>query len=251
MMKHIYKLFALILLISTSAFGQTPNIAVAANMKPAIEELQSLYRATPKPEFKIIYGSSGNFYSQIRNGAPYSLFISADEQYPLELASSGLTQGYGKTYAIGKLALITNKNFPYKPSVTASELKKIIGEANKIAIAKPELAPYGKASIQFLSGIGLLDDAKDKFVFGENISSATVYVSTGAANVGFTALALAASPEVSRATNYIAIPDSFYEPIKQRMVLLKNAPPVVVDFYDFLQTPKAKNILKSHGYTVP
>ena len=97
----------------------------------------------------------------------------------------------------------------------------------------------------------MLDSANDKFVFGENISSATVYVLTGAANVGFTALSLAMSPEVSRTTNYIAIPDSFYEPIKQRMVLLKNAPPVVVEFYDFLQTPNAKNILKSHGYTVP
>jgi molybdate transport system substrate-binding protein len=165
-MKYLDKLFALTILICSSTFGQTPNIAVAANMKPAIEELQILYKATPKPEFKIIYGSSGNFYSQIRNGAPYSLFISADEQYPLELAGAGLTQGYGKTYAIGRLALITNKNFPYKPSFTTSELKKIISESNKISIAKPDLAPYGKASLQFLSKIGLLDDAKDKFVFG-------------------------------------------------------------------------------------
>ena len=250
-MKYLDKLFALTILICSSTFGQTPNIAVAANMKPAIGELQILYKATPKPEFKIIYGSSGNFYSQIRNGAPYSLFISADEQYPLELAGAGLTQGYGKTYAIGRLALITNKNFPYKPSFTTSELKKIISESNKISIAKPDLAPYGKASLQFLSKIGLLDDAKDKFVFGENISSATVYVSTGAANVGFTALSLATSQEVAKTTNFIAIPDSLYEPIKQRMVLLKNAPPVVVEFYDFLQTPKAKDILRAHGYAVP
>jgi molybdate transport system substrate-binding protein len=250
-MKYLDKLFALTILICSSTFGQTPNIAVAANMKPAIEELQILYKATPKPEFKIIYGSSGNFYSQIRNGAPYSLFISADEQYPLELAGAGLTQGYGKTYAIGRLALITNKNFPYKPSFTTSELKKIISESNKISIAKPDLAPYGKASLQFLSKIGLLDDAKDKFVFGENISSATVYVSTGAANVGFTALSLATNQEVAKTTNFIAIPDSLYEPIKQRMVLLKNAPPVVVEFYDFLQTPKAKDILRAHGYAVP
>ena len=250
-MKYLDKLFALTILICSSTFGQTPNIAVAANMKPAIEELQILYKATPKPEFKIIYGSSGNFYSQIRNGAPYSLFISADEQYPLELAGAGLTQGYGKTYAIGRLALITNKNFPYKPSFTTSELKKIISESNKISIAKPDLAPYGKASLQFLSKIGLLDDAKDKFVFGENISSATVYVSTGAANVGFTAQSLATSQEVAKTTNFIAIPDSLYEPIKQRMVLLKNAPPVVVEFYDFLQTPKAKDILRAHGYAVP
>jgi molybdate transport system substrate-binding protein len=241
----------LLLFWSSASFSQTPSIAVAANMKPAIEELYSTFREKPKGDIKIVYGSSGNFYGQIRNGAPFSLFISADEQYPLELASAGLTQGYGKTYAIGRLALITNKSASFKPSFVPAELKKIINETNKIAIAKPELAPYGKASVQFLTKIGLLDEAKDKFVYGENISSATVFVSTGGANVGFTALSLALSPEVSKVTNYIAIPDSFYEPIKQRMVLLKNAPTVVVEFYEFLQSPKAKDVLRSHGYMVP
>lgn len=245
------KLLLLLFLFSSPSFSQNPTIAVAANMKPAIEELQSIFKAAAKPEFKIIYGSSGNFYSQIRNGAPFSLFISADEQYPLELASSGLTQGYGKTYAIGRLALISNKTFPFKPSYASTDLIKIINAANKIAIAKPELAPYGKASIQFLTKANLLEEAKGKLVYGENISSATVFVSTGAANVGFTALSLALSPEVSKTTNYVAIPEDMYEPIKQRMVLLKNAPPVAVEFYDFMQSSKAKDVLKAHGYTVP
>ena len=248
-MPSLKKLLFIVALVASPAFAQPTTIAVAANMKPAVEELYGLFGNPEKSSIKIIYGSSGNFYSQIRNGAPFSLFISADEQYPLELASAGLTQGYGKTYAIGRLALITNKNASFKPSFSTAELKKIISETNKLAIAKPELAPYGKASIQFLTKIGLLDEAKEKLVYGENISSATVFVSTGGANAGFTALSLALSPEVSKVTNYVAIPESFHEPIKQRMVLLKNAPTVAIDFYEYLQSSKAKEVLRSHGYT--
>lgn len=233
------------------ALGQTPTIAVASNMKPVIEEIYTAFRADNKSEIKMVYGSSGNFFSQIRNGAPFSLFVSADEYYPLELVSAGLTQGDGKTYAIGRLAMIINKKMSFKPTVTTPELKKLFSEANKISIAKPELAPYGKASIQFLTKMELLGQVKDKLVYAENISIATVFVSSGSASVGFTALSLAMSPEAAKTTNFVVIPDHLYEPIKQRMVLLKKAPPLALEFYEFMQSSTAKQILKTHGYLNP
>ncbi len=246
------KIYALLLFfLCAPALGQTPTIAVATNMKPAIEEIYTAFRAGNKSELKMVYGSSGNFFAQIRNGAPFSLFVSADEEYPLELASAGLTQGNGKTYAIGRLAMIVNKKIGFKPTIATPELKKLFSEANKISIAKPELAPYGKASIQFLTKVELLDQVREKLVYAENISIATVFVASGSASVGFTALSLAMSPEAAKTTNFVVIPDHLYEPIKQRMVLLKNAPPVVLEFYEFMQSSKAKEILKANGYNSP
>ena len=250
-MKRLQLYSLLLCFLCAPALGQTPTIAVASNMKPAIEAIYTAFRAGNPSEIKIVYGSSGNFFAQIRNGAPFSLFVSADEHYPLELVSAGLTQGNGKIYAIGRLAMIVNQKMLLKPTVTRPELTKLFSEANKISIAKPELAPYGKATIQFLTKLELLDQVKAKLVYAENISIATVFVSSGSASVGFTALSLAMSPEAAKSTQYIVVPDHLYEPIKQRMVLLKNAPPAVLEFYEFMQSSKAKEILQANGYSSP
>jgi molybdate transport system substrate-binding protein len=231
--------------------AQQATVVVAANMKPAMEEIYQQYKMAGGQDLRIIYGSSGNFARQIQQGAPFNLFVSADEGFPMALHRQGLTVDEGKVYAIGRLALIAHKSRKIKLSLNPVELKKIIEDTNKIAIAKPDTAPYGKAAIDFLNALGLYESAKNKIVFGENISSATMFVTSGSAGIGLTAYSLAKSKEVAQITDHLLIPENFHEPIKQRMVLLKNPPKPAVDFYAHLQSAKAKDVLRLHGYSAP
>jgi molybdate transport system substrate-binding protein len=226
-------------------------VAVAANMKEAFSEISALYMASNKSDFRVVYGSSGNFTAQIMNGAPFKLFISADEHFPLELYKQGKTMNEGSIYAIGKLAFISKKSPNTAVLKNNADLAKLIANANKIAIAKPDLAPYGKAAVEYLKAEGLWDLAKDKLIYGDNIGVATMYVVSGAADVGFTALSLANSAEVAKAATYIVLNTRQYQPIAQRMILMKDAPKEAIDLYQFMQGSQAKGVLQKFGYTTP
>lgn len=232
------------------SLGQTASVAVAANMKDAFTEIYSAFKATGKPDLRVVYGSSGNFAAQIMSGAPFNLFISADEHFPMELYKKGKTINEGKVYAIGRIAIIAKNSSGIKLLNTREALVTAIARANKVAIAKPDLAPYGKAAIEYMKAEGLWDLAKDKLVYGDNISAATMFVATGAADLGFTAISLAQSPQITKETSYLALSDKLYEPIKQSMVLMKGAPPEVIDLYQFMQSPKAQEVLAQYGYGV-
>ena len=251
MTKRIFIFLTVSFALTGSVFAQVATIAVAANMKDAFAEIAAEFKSTGKPEMRVVYGSSGNFAAQIMNGAPFSLFIAADEQFPLELFKNGKTVDDGSIYAIGKLVIITKTSSGIYLSDSKSDIAKAIGKANKVAIAKPEIAPYGRAAVQYLKAEGLWDLAKDKLVYADNIGSATTYVASGAADLGFTAFSLAKSPELLRQTSYVAVDTKMYEPIKQRMVLIKGAPQEAQDLYRFMQGPKAKSILQKYGYSTP
>lgn len=240
-----------VLFFGTSLYAQSTTVAVAANMNDAFAEINMAFKADTKNDLKVIYGSSGNFTAQIMNGASFNLFLSADDQFPLELYKNGKTVDEGRIYAIGKIVLYTKNTSGIKLSDQRDALVVMIQKANKIAIAKPELAPYGRAAVEYLKAMGVWDLAKDKLVYGDNISGATVLVTTGAADLGITALSLAKSPNVAKDTNYLIVSDKLYEPIKQRMVLLKNPPADAVYLYQYLQNPKAKAILVKYGYALP
>ena len=244
-------LFASLLLFANLVFAQGATVAVAANMKDAFIEIATAFGASGKPEFRVVYGSSGNFATQIMNGAPFSLFIAADEQFPLELFRNDRTIDEGVIYAIGKLAIITKNSSGIRLLDSKADIAKAISKANKIAIAKPELAPYGRAAIEYLKAEGLWDLAKDKLVYADNIGAATTYVMSGAVDIGFTALSLAKSSEVAKQTSLLLVDTRLYEPIKQRMVLIKGAPQESVSLYRFIQGPQAKSILQRYGYTTP
>ena len=244
-------LFASLLLFANLAFAQTSTVAIAANMKDAFNEIAIAFKAGGKPEIRVVYGSSGNFAAQIMNGAPFNLFIAADEHFPLELFKNGKTVDEGAIYAIGKLALIAKTSSGIRLADSKTEIARAIVRANKVAIAKPELAPYGKAAVEYLKAEGLWDLAKDKLVYADNIGATTTYVMSGAADIGFTALSLAKSPEVTKQTSFLLVDTKLYEPIKQRMVLIKGAPQESVDLYRFMQGPQAKSILQKYGYTTP
>ena len=241
----------LLMMCAPSLWAQSVTIAVAANMKDAFAEINTAYRATGKPELRVVFGSSGNFTAQIMNGAPYTLLIAADEYFPLELYRNGKAVDEGAIYAIGKLAIIAKKSLNLSSAASKVDIAAAITKANKVAIAKPDLAPYGKAAVEYLKSEGLWDLAKDKLIYGDNIGVATMYVASGAADIGFTALSLAMSPELIKTTSYSTLNHAFYEPIKQRMVLMKNAPAGAVDLYRFMQGAQAKSILHKYGYTTP
>jgi molybdate transport system substrate-binding protein len=249
MFSRSLSLFASLLLCANLAFAQGATIAVAANMKDAFAEIATAFRATGKPEMRVVYGSSGNFTAQIMNGAPFNVFIAADEHFPLELYKNGKTVNEGVIYAIGKLALITKTSSGISLAENKAEIARAIAKANKIAIAKPELAPYGKAAVEYLKTEGLWDIAKEKLVYADNIGVATTYVVSGAADLGFTALSLAKSPEVAKDTRFILVDSKLYQPIAQRMVLMKGAPQEAQDLYQFMQGPQAKSILRKYGFT--
>ena len=244
-------LLAFILLCANVAFAQSATIAVAANMKDAFAEIASAYKSTGKSDIRVVYGSSGNFTAQIMNGAPFNLFIAADEQFPMELYKNGKTVDEGVVYAIGKLALVARNQSGLALTDNKADLAQAIAKANKVAIAKPELAPYGKAAVQFLKSEGLWDLAKDKLVYGDNIGVTTTYVVTGGAELGFTALSLAKSPELAKETSFILLNPKLYEPIKQRMVLIKGAPQEAKNIYQFMQSTQARAILSKYGYATP
>jgi len=244
-------LLASLLLCANLAFAQGTTVAVAANMKDAFIEIASAFKSTGRPDMRVVYGSSGNFTAQIMNGAPFNLFIAADERFPMELYKNGKTVDEGTVYATGKLALIAKTNSGIVLVDNKAELANAIAKANKVAIAKPELAPYGKAAVEFLKAEGLWDLVKHKLVYGDNIGVATTYVVTGAAEIGFTALSLARSPEVTKETNFVLLNPKLYEPIRQRMVLMKDAPQEAKDLYRFMQGAQAKAILTKYGYATP
>jgi len=244
-------ILSFLLFFSQSIFAQQTTVAVAANMKDAFAEINAAYKAAGNSDIRIVYGSSGNFTAQIMNGAPFNLFISADEHFPIELSKKGKTIDEGVVYAIGKLAIISKNSAKMSLANDKTELMRAINKANKIAIAKPELAPYGKAAIEYLKAEGLWDIAKDKLIYGDNIGIATMYVVTGAADLGFTALSLAKSAEVAKETHFILVNSKLYEPIKQRMVLIKDAPQEAITLYQFMQRPAAKSILQKYGYSTP
>ena len=250
-MIRFFLILATLILGANAAYAQSTKIAVAANMKGAFSEILESYKSQGRSEIQVVYGSSGNFSAQILNGAPFGLFIAADEYFPLELYKKGKTVDEGAVYAIGKLALIAKAASTATLLDNKADIARAMMKANKVAIAKPELAPYGRAAIEYLKAEGLWEIARNKVVYGDNVGAITTYVLTGAADLGFTALSLAKSPEVAKEANYLPLNSKLYEPIRQRMILIKGAPPEVIDLYRFIQSPQAKMILQKYGYTTP
>jgi molybdate transport system substrate-binding protein len=222
-------------------------VAAAADLKFAMDSLISAFSATnPGIPIKASYGSSGNFFSQISNGAPYDLFFSADMDYPRKLEEQHLTLTAVKPYAIGQIVLWSKKLDPAKEKMNSLLNSSI----TKISIANPAHAPYGKRAQESLVYYKLYDQVKDKLVFGENISQAAEYVTSGAADIGIIALSLASSPAMrDQGGKYWLIPAEAHQPLQQGYTLLQHAKgnAGAEKFSDFVGTPKAISILNYFG----
>ena len=241
----------LVLYVSISLAQVAPTVAAASDLKFAIEEIAANYKADKGQDVKLVFGSSGVLWQQVKNGAPFSMLMSADEAYVDDLYKNGLTVDKGSLYAIGRIVLLEKKGSPIQLSTDKEGLIQAIKVAKKIAIANPDHAPYGRAAKEFLTNAGVWDLAQPKLVFGENISQATMFALTGSADFAISALSLGSSPQIQAQSTSVLIPDSLHKPLKQKMVLIKNNAPSAKDFYLYLQEPKSKQVMTRFGFSAP
>jgi molybdate transport system substrate-binding protein len=224
------------------------RVAAASDLKFALAELADQYRRQSGQGVELNLGSSGQFAQQIRQGLPMDLYMSADEDFVFQLAAAGFAQGRGALYALGRIAALVPAGSTVRLDTGLSGLREAWSQVKHFAIANPQHAPYGRAARQALERLGLWEMASAKLVLGENIAQATQFVTSGAAQAGITALSLALAPEVGRLARHVVLPAHLHEPLRQRMVLLKGARPGAEDFYSFLQSPAARQILERYGF---
>lgn len=245
---------ALVALLSAWTTAQTPPaLAAASDLKFALEELAAQFEKESGHKLRLVFGSSGNFYSQILQGAPFQMFMSADEDLVFKLADAAKTVDRGRLYALGRIGIIV----PHGSALKAdSELKDLAaalkeGRLQKFAIANPEHAPYGARAREALQSVGVWNAIEPKLVLGENISQAAQFATSGSTQGGIIALSLAKAPSVAKLGQFALIPDSMHKPLRQRMVLLKDASAPLRAFYDYIGTANAQVIMARYGFVMP
>ena len=244
-MKRILTIIAFC--VALSAQAQTVKVAAAANLRFVFEEIKASYAiANPKVPVSANFGSSGALLQQILNGAEFDIFMAADNSFPVKLKDQGAASGEIKAYALGKLVLWSN-------TIDLSKGLEILTDPSvkRIAIAKPELAPYGDRAIECLKSAGLYDKVKDKIIFADNISQTAQFAQTGNAEVAFLAMSLTLTPEM-KGSVYLIDP-KFYKPVEQAMVLVKSwkTNPEAAKFMKFVLSETCKPIFVKNGYIVP
>lgn len=250
MIKQPVKAFLLILMITafsiSNAQGQEITVAIAANMQPVMKDLKADFKTRTQKDIKVISGSSGNLATQIRHGAPYDVFLSADTSFPQALQKDGFTVKKTAVYARGVLILCSTQNI----SFTNWDKLLLSGAIQKTAIGNPAIAPYGKAAQQLLTKAGIYNALKQKLVFGESITQVNTYITTGVVQAGFTTLSLIKDANNKVALYYKVMNPKDYAPIEQAMVILKHAGKntTAEQFYRYMLSAPAKNILKAYGY---
>lgn len=237
------------------AFAQSPAVdgkkalvGAASDLKFALTEIVEQFERETPHRFTLNLGSSGNFAQQIRQGLPIELYLSADEDYVFQLADAGLTKDRGTLYAVGRVALYVPAGSPIKLDPELRGLKEQWASVTKFSIANPEHAPYGRAASQALQKLGLWDMVQPKLVIGENISQATQFVATGAAQAGITALSLVLAQDVASRGKHVVLPANLHAPLRQRMVLTRHAGPAAIALYNHLQGTKARAVLQKYGF---
>ena len=234
------------------AVAEEITIAAASDLSFAFREIVAEYENTTGNHVRLTLGSSGNFYAQIQNGAPFDLYFSADIAYPRKLEETGLTvPGSLYPYAIGRIVLWAGKD----SRLDLSKGLEILREPaiKKIAIANPKHAPYGRAAVAAMEQAQVYDRVKDKLVLGENISQAAQFIESGAADVGIIALSLALAPPMQAAGHYWEIPADAHPPIEQGAVMLtggKNSEGAKA-FLSFIQGAEGQTIMTRYGFVIP
>lgn len=232
-------------------YSQKIRVAVAANAQFVAEALKASFEKETGIDTQLIISSSGKLTTQIQQGAPFDVFLSADMKYPQALYDSGLTEGKPNVYAYGVLVMWSLKDKNLNKGI------QTVNEASvkKIAIANPKLAPYGEAAVQALRKNRLYEQAEPKLVYAESIAGVNQYLLTGVADLAFTAKSVVQEPSMQNKGQWIEVDQQTYSPIAQGVVMLKSAATrnqaAARQFYDFLFTTKAKNIFQTYGYRLP
>jgi molybdate transport system substrate-binding protein len=241
-------LVVLATLITIPAHADQINVAAASDLNFAINEIIQEFERNTGHKVNLTLGSSGNFFAQIQNGAPFDVFLSADLNYPKQLEKSGhAVAGSTHVYGIGRIVV-------WVPARSALNPEKLGMQAlsqpslRKIAIANPEHAPYGRAAVAAMEHAGFYSQLKGKLVLGENISQAAQFVRSGAAEIGVIALSIAMSEPMRAAGRYWIIPADMHPKLEQGAVLLKRAGAAAREFHNWLRSPNARAVFSKYGF---
>lgn len=242
-MSRLLLSLALVAATALPAAAETVNVAVAANFTAVAEDLAALFEAKGEHKVELSFGATGQLYTQITQAAPFGIFLAADTDRPQKAIEEGLAvDGSFFVYAEGRLVL-------YAPGRDVADGETALaGEFNKLAIADPAAAPYGKAAVETLTALGLIDALTPKLVQGENISQTLQFIESGNAELGL----VAASQVLGKPDQWL-VPAQLHEPIAQGAVLLKEGEtnPAALAFLDFLQSEEAVAVIEAAGYSVP
>nr|WP_207623659.1 molybdate ABC transporter substrate-binding protein [Rhodobacter calidifons] len=249
----IFGLLAPLVLSLPASSEEPPVIAAASDLQFAVTEIAAAFTAETGQEVRLAFGSTGNFATQIREGAPFQLFMAADETFIAQLHAEGLTRDAGVPYAEGRIVVMAPHGSALKPDATLDNLARLLetGKLGKFAIANPDHAPYGLRAAEALRHRGLWDRIQPHLVLGENVSQTAQFALSGNADGGIIALSLALAPEVAARGDHALIPQDWHDPLLQRMVLLKDAGPVAEAFYGYMQSPPAREIMVRYGFVLP
>ena len=228
------------------------KVAAASDLTFAFKDVAARFQDQTGNRVRLTYGSSGNYFAQIQNGAPFDLFFSADLNYPKKLETAGLIEpGTIYEYASGKLVM-------WVPNSSKLDLSRGLAalldpRIRKIAIANPEHAPYGSAAVAAMRNAGIYDDVKGKLVLGENISQTAQFVQSGNADVGILALSLALAPAMKDSGRFVEIPTTEYPPLIQAAVILKSSlnKEAAKQFLKFLKEPGTVALMERYGFSIP
>jgi molybdate transport system substrate-binding protein len=249
MIRHCFAI--LIAALPVQATAQEIRVAAASDLEAALPAIAARFEKETGHHVALTFGSSGNFSTQIENGAPFDVFLSADIDYPKRLGAAGLAErGSLYEYATGRLVVWTRRDSGIDVAGGVKALTDT--RVRRIAIANPAHAPYGRAAVAAVRHEGVYDQVQSKFVLGENISQAAQFAQSGNADVGLIALALALSPAMKDAGTFTEIPADSYPPIQQAAVVLASSKQkaVAAQFVDALKEAPAKAVLRSYGFAV-
>jgi len=230
-----------------------PLVAAAGSLRFALADIAAAFEAETGASVRLTFGSSGNFARQIRQAAPFDIYLSADEEYVLSLARDGFTRDEGALYAVGRIVLMVPHGSPLKPDGALDDLAAALsdGRLTRFAIANPDHAPYGRRAEEALRHKRLWDKISPYLVLGENVGQAAQFATSANAQGGIIAYSLALAPTVSKLGVYALIPEAWHAPLRQRMVLLKNAGAAAARFYAYLQQPATRAIFRKYGFALP
>ncbi|MBI5438902.1 MAG: molybdate ABC transporter substrate-binding protein [Nitrosomonadales bacterium] len=240
----------LLVAVQTAHAGEKITIAAAADLKFALDEVVEIFsKAHPADRVETIYGSSGKFQAQIRQGAPFDLYFSADIAYPRALRAEGFAVFEAQPYAVGRIVLWSTSRDAGK--LTLADLTNL--SIRKIAIANPKHAPYGKRAEEALRATGVWDKVEAKLVYGENVAQAAQFVQTGNAQVGIIALSLALGPELAKQGSYALISDKLHQPLEQGFIITRRAAanPLAQAFARFIAGREARAVMTRYGFVLP
>ncbi len=242
------------LLVFLPAQADRPIIAAASDLQFALQDIADQFQADTGKAVRLNFGSSGNFRRQIAQGAPFQLYLSADESYVEALYQDGYTEDAGTLYAIGRIVILTGSDD--SAGIVDGSLERLrerleAGDIRRFAIANPDHAPYGVAAMEALQTAGLWEAIRPYLIVGENVSQAARYALSGETDGGIVAYSLALAPSIDRRSHYALIPEELHSPLRQRMVLVRGAGDTARAFYTYLQQDAARETLAVYGFVAP